>query len=131
MVVGTCAAVARSLRASYLPAASSDRKPPPAWRLVLEAPGDSGIPRGTAFRLAARMEIGRAPGAAIVIGDPSVSARHASLERQGGAWQLRDLGSTNGTFVEGQPVGPGGVLLRGGERIRLGAVVLRLVPPRA
>ena len=33
--------------------------------------------------------------------DLDVSARHAALFRQGGAWVLRDLGSTNGTFVNG------------------------------
>jgi hypothetical protein len=133
VIFGTCAAVVRSLRANYQPA---PREPAGAaraagWRLVLEAPGDSGVPRGTAYRLAAAMVIGRDSRAGIVIGDPSVSARHARLERLPDGWLLRDLGSTNGTFVDGRPVAGRGIRLAGGERIQLGAVAFRLVPPEA
>ncbi|GIW12999.1 MAG: hypothetical protein KatS3mg062_0438 [Tepidiforma sp.] len=132
VVFGTAAAIARSLRSSYLPrrrpaAAQTSALPP--WRLIVEVPAESGVPRGTAFRLAGVMEIGRQHPAAIVIADPSVSARHARLERIGESWRLADLGSTNGTFVDGRPVPPGGTTLAGGERIQLGAVVLRLASP--
>jgi hypothetical protein len=129
IVFGTCALIVLSLRASYLPATRSESGPPPAWRLVLEAPGESGLPRGTSYRLASVMEIGRDNGAAIVVGDPSVSASHARLERQARGWLVRDLGSTNGTLVDGRPLPPAGALLSGGERLQLGAVVFRLVPP--
>src|SRR4029078_12943446 len=39
---------------------------------------------------------------AIVIDDPEVSARHASVTRSGDAVRLKDLGSTNGTKVSGE-----------------------------
>ena len=51
--------------------------------------------------------IGRVPGNDIILDDPQVSRHHASLTLEGGQWVLRDLGSTNGTTVNGQPVHPG------------------------
>jgi S1-C subfamily serine protease len=52
--------------------------------------------------------------------DLDVSAQHAAMIRQGDAFVVRDLGSKNGTFVNGQPV-TGDVVLRDGDVIRLGA----------
>jgi len=52
----------------------------------------------------------------VVIADPSVSTMHAKLQRRDAIWILTDLGSTNGTFVEGErltgeaPLGPGTTL---------------------
>ena len=49
-------------------------------------------------------QAGRDPAANdFVLDDPRVSARHARLEWNGSGWSLHDLGSKNGTFVEGQP----------------------------
>jgi hypothetical protein len=45
--------------------------------------------------------IGRAADCQLVIDDDSVSAQHARLEFDLGAWRLTDLGSTNGTAIEG------------------------------
>jgi hypothetical protein len=45
--------------------------------------------------------IGRASGCELVIDDDSVSARHARLEFDLGAWRITDLESTNGTAIEG------------------------------
>ena len=52
----------------------------------------------------AEVLIGRVPGNDLVIADPSVSARHARLRLSGGVWTLADLGSVNGTSVDGTPV---------------------------
>src|SRR6188508_1915243 len=60
--------------------------------------------------------IGRGDYNDVVIGDPSVSTMHAKLQRRDAVWILTDLGSTNGTFVEGErltgeaPLGPGTTL---------------------
>jgi hypothetical protein len=89
------------------------------------APAESGIPPGTVYELAGVMTIGRDPANSIVIVDPSVSGRHAELRRIAGAWNLVDLGSTNGTLVEDHPVDGRGTPLRPGARITVGAVVLR------
>lgn len=55
----------------------------------------------------------------IVLTDPEVSRRHARLFQKGSAFMLEDLGSTNGTFVEGQRL-TGPYLLQPGETIHLG-----------
>src|SRR5437667_3304800 len=67
--------------------------------------------------------IGRAPDNTIVIDDPSVSSRHAHLQLSGEAYRLKDLGSTNGTRVNGIPVAE--AALRFDDRIRFGAAEAR------
>src|SRR5688572_8805633 len=65
--------------------------------------------------------IGREPTAGLRIDDDSVSWRQASLRWTGQAWELQDLGSTNGTFLNGQHVAPGSrTLLRMGAELRFG-----------
>ncbi len=70
--------------------------------------------------------IGRAPDNLIVIDDPSVSSRHAQLELKGDTYRLKDLGSTNGTRVNGQPITE--TTLRFDDRIRFGAIEARFEP---
>jgi ABC-type multidrug transport system ATPase subunit/pSer/pThr/pTyr-binding forkhead associated (FHA) protein/ABC-type multidrug transport system permease subunit len=62
--------------------------------------------------------IGRDPGCRIRVPDPLVSRRHAELTYADGAWVLRDLGSSNGTYVDGQQVQT--LRIAGGARVRLG-----------
>jgi hypothetical protein len=65
--------------------------------------------------------VGRAPDSALRLEDASVSWRHASLRWTGRGWELQDLGSLNGTFLNGQRVEVGArVLLRTGARLRFG-----------
>ena len=47
------------------------------------------------------LTVGKAPANDVVLSDSFVSARHLRLERRPGGWRLRDLGSTNGTFLGG------------------------------
>lgn len=58
-------------------------------------------------------------GADVDLGSPSVSRRHALVERAGAGHALRDLGSTNGTFVDGQRL-TRPVLLRAGAVVQIG-----------
>ena len=63
--------------------------------------------------------IGRDLGNDVVINDPEISRRHARLFSQGSSYVLEDLGSTNGSFVNGQRLmGPN--VLRPGDVITLG-----------
>jgi pSer/pThr/pTyr-binding forkhead associated (FHA) protein len=84
--------------------------------------------------LSERCTVGSSPESDLVIDDRSVSAVHALFERLGGAWFVEDLGSRNGTFLNGQRLG-GRQYLRPGEEVRLGLarVALRGVvfAPRA
>ncbi|MBV9108566.1 MAG: FHA domain-containing protein, partial [Gemmatimonadetes bacterium] len=50
--------------------------------------------------------IGRGGDADVVIDDDSVSAKHARLEFDLGAWRITDLNSTNGTAIEGVKLAP-------------------------
>jgi len=64
--------------------------------------------------------IGRSPDNLIHLDDPSVSSKHAELRVAGENHELRDIGSTNGTLVNGVTVTQ--TNLRPGDRIRFGAV---------
>ena len=48
--------------------------------------------------------IGRAPDNDVVVGDPATSGHHGRIEDRSGAFWISDLGSTNGTLVNGEPV---------------------------
>jgi pSer/pThr/pTyr-binding forkhead associated (FHA) protein len=82
----------------------------------------SGALRGRRLPITIPMvNIGRADYNDIVIADPSVSTTHAKLQRKDGVWVLTDLGSTNGTYVEGEPV-TGETALTPGTTLRFGDV---------
>lgn len=63
------------------------------------------------YELGERLTIGRGSDNQLVIDDATVSAHHAAIEKVGEGYQIRDLGSTNGVFVNGKrvPVSPIGV----------------------
>ena len=71
---------------------------------------------------ATRLLCGRRPPADLVIDDPSVSAAHFELEFVDGTVILRDLGSTNGTWIYGVRVRE--VELAYGARFAAGVVVI-------
>lgn len=66
--------------------------------------------------------IGREAGSDIVIADASVSSRHARISRTAGGFAIEDLGSRNGTFVNGEPVKQA-VALADNDMVRLGKIM--------
>ena len=52
----------------------------------------------------AMVTVGRAPDNDVVVGDPATSGHHGRIEMRGGAFWMSDLGSTNGTLINGEPV---------------------------
>jgi hypothetical protein len=72
------------------------------------------------------VNIGRALDNDVVIDVPEVSRHHARLEYNNGVFQIADLGSTNGTAINGVRVKH--QRIQEGDRITLGATVLEFVP---
>jgi hypothetical protein len=81
-------------------------------------------PPGLPELVGARLVIGRSSSCQIVLGDDTVSRRHAELRFEDGRWLLRDLHSSNGTYVNGRWVAEAEV--RAGDVIHLGGARLRL-----
>ncbi|MCH0561634.1 MULTISPECIES: DUF1707 and FHA domain-containing protein [unclassified Streptomyces] len=71
------------------------------------------------------LRIGRDPVNGLRLNHETVSRVHAELGRQDGTWVLRDLGSTNGTTVNGRRV-LGAVVVREGDQVGFGSVAFRL-----
>ena len=69
--------------------------------------------------------VGRRPYNDIVIDNLAVSGEHAVLHLQGGEVAIEDLGSTNGTYVNGKPVRRSP--LRHGDTVQVGKYTLRLL----
>ena len=81
--------------------------------------------RGLHVDILGPVVIGRAPSSDIVIDEPYVSSSHARFTLQGPALVLEDLGSTNGTLVNGhlieQPV-----TLREADEVQVGDTIMRV-----
>ena len=99
-------------------------------RLVVVASPSGEPPEGTSLALDAIATIGRDVNNAVVVEDQFVSAEHAILTFRGRAWYVEDLGSTNGTFVNGSPV-EGVAPIGFGDVVQVGQVRLRLERPRS
>jgi hypothetical protein len=98
-------------------------------RLVVVASPEGEPEEGTSLALDAIATLGRDVNNAVVVEDQFVSAEHAILTFRGRAWYVEDLGSTNGTFVNGSPI-EGVQPLGFGDMIQIGQVRLRLERPR-
>ena len=84
----------------------------------------SGPTPGAAFTLEGdQISIGRDSTNNVVINDAEVSRHHARLNFQGGKYVLEDLGSTNGTFVNGQKLS-GPRVLKSGEVVSFGEQIM-------
>ena len=94
-------------------------------RLVIVASPSGEPPAGAAFALDAITSLGRDVNNSIVLEDEFVSTTHAALTYRGRAWYVEDLGSTNGTFVNGSQV-DGLAPIAFGDEIQVGQVRLRL-----
>jgi pSer/pThr/pTyr-binding forkhead associated (FHA) protein len=85
-----------------------------------------------AFAKAGPITLGRTDATDVTIEDKSVSKRHCELEPVAGGMKLTDLGSTNGTSVDGNVLKANEpAVLKGGERIDLGNFELMYYTPDA
>ncbi len=93
-----------------------------------EGPGGSAgslvLPTGERVRLGDDpVSIGRLPDCTIVLADPNVSRRHAEVRRHGDGYVVVDLGSTNGTRVNGAGVRERALL--DGDEVGVGSTTIR------
>jgi len=116
------------------PAASPPAWAPPASSQPPVRPGRLRVVRppalsGASFQLDdSEATLGRAPGCEVLLDDPTVSSRHAVVSPRGGRLLLDDLGSRNGTLLNGRRVN-GPTELSAGDRIGVGPnVELEVLP---
>ncbi len=92
-------------------------------KLVVVAPPEK---KGTEFALPAEVTVGRAGGCAVLLPDDTfVSQLHARLFRRDGSLFLEDLGSTNGTFLNGRKV-TAPVPIRKGDKVQFGRTTVEV-----
>ncbi|MEU7555733.1 DUF1707 and FHA domain-containing protein [Streptomyces sp. NPDC044571] len=103
--VGRVSAVSAGVRRAW----NAERLP----KLLLPHPG------------AQPLRIGRDPGSGLRLTDETVSRVHAELGLRNGMWVLTDLGSSNGTTVNGRRV-TGSIAVRDGDQVGFGRVSFRL-----
>lgn len=97
------------------PAAPADAAAGPQAELAIESGPDAGHTH-RANDHAVRM--GRSPDNDVILRDPATSGHHARLERRGEQFWIVDLGSTNGTFVNGEAIQE--KQLNHGDRVTIG-----------
>lgn len=79
---------------------------------------------GRTYPLKGKVLVGRQPPALVMLEDDSVSRRHAELEATSVGVTVRDLGSANGTLLNGEPLGQEPVDLQPGDQLQFGVVEL-------
>lgn len=114
------AAPARQARPRARAASRKPRGGGPA--LVLVEPKDRA---GQSWPLGDEVTLGRASGCSVALEDGYASQLHARLFRHGDGLQVEDLGSTNGTYVNGRRVTAPTPLTRG-DQLRIGATVFEV-----
>ena len=109
-------------------APTEPEKPPPSSLVVVRVDSSLDLQaREFALRDEGPITIGRDPSCAVELPDTFVSVTHAVLGWRDGRWWLQDLGSTNGTLVNGRPVKASTpIALAFSDVIQVGRVSLKL-----
>ena len=93
------------------------------WTLTVDK-GPKAL-RGLKVNVMGPIIVGRAPGADILVPDDVVSRRHARFSLMGGDLMVEDLGSANGTRVNGEPVTQVQRCVEG-DTVRIGSVEIKV-----
>jgi predicted component of type VI protein secretion system len=94
---------------------------------LLNAGGDRTAKSGAVWPLKPNTSLGAEADNDLVLNDPLVSGRHARLRWDGVGWWLEDLGTTNGTLVNGQRItARTPQKISAGARLQLGDMVFEL-----
>ena len=108
------------------PLSSGPLGPGTSLQLELINAGQTPLLPGQRYSLRDPLLIGRSARNDIMLEDDWVSAEHLRLRRLQGAWLAEDLGSTNGTRLNGRPL-KGAARVRAGDVLDLGRVTFKLV----
>ena len=96
----------------------------PATRLVVDKPSTQ---KGTSFDIGPEVTVGRAAGCHIALPDDTfVSQLHARVFERSGQVYVEDLGSTNGTYVNGHRVSAPTPMHKG-DSLQVGSTILEAV----
>jgi HD-GYP domain-containing protein (c-di-GMP phosphodiesterase class II) len=80
--------------------------------------------KGQVWESPARLRVGRHEEAEVLLDDPSVSRQHAEVALTERGWRVRDLGSTNGTYLNGHRLGKGDWPLKERDILEVGEFTL-------
>ena len=97
----------------------------PRYSLLVHLPAELGGARVLPLEDGGEVSVGRSRGATLTIDHDQVSRMHAAIRRAGDRVEVSDLGSRNGTRVNGIPVAPG-TPLRAGDEVGIGPASLML-----
>lgn len=115
----------RDLRAAGTGTPATVQRPASASpRLMVLAVGQTPYTVGQQFPVRSPMLLGRDPASEIPVEDEFVSGQHLKLASRGGQWLAEDLGSTNGTRLNGTRL-QGSAALKHGDILDLGRLRLR------
>ena len=98
---------------------------------MIRLKGISGEVKGKAWESTNVLRAGRLGTLEIVLDDSSVSRRHAEVRHADNGWWVRDLESTNGTYVNGVRLGPGERQLHSRDIVQFGKVAMMVELPEA
>ncbi len=133
-VLGLLAAKPKPMTAVAAPPVTSGistsaAPPPPSGRGASKASlrvVSAGEMANREFTVGEEATLGRGQGCQVQIADSMVSQLHARLFRNAKGFHIEDLGSTNGTYLNGRKVG-GPAKLKKGDRIRVGPIELEVL----
>lgn len=108
------------------PAGRGVRKKSGFGVLVVESAPREYALEGSEYELTREIKLGRGPVNEIILPGRFVSNRHARLYMRDGQYWLEDLGSKNGTYLNGKLV-TGPAVLADGDQIRIGDIIFRFV----
>jgi pSer/pThr/pTyr-binding forkhead associated (FHA) protein len=94
-------------------------------RLVVVESGETDLAPGFSFPLSVVTGLGRATSNAVIIDAPFASAEHALLSHRNDRWWLEDLGSRNGTQLNGERLTSPTIVVSG-DQVGIGGVRLRI-----
>lgn len=91
--------------------------------LIVRSPANASLDREARIPISSYTTVGRSPDNTLMIDDSFTSSAHAEVVRDTDGWSVRDLSSTNGTYVNDQQIfAP--TAIESGDLVRFGNVVL-------